>query len=139
MIDGDAKRSSDLILARVEFSDAARVVVNSAQHRLQRSLDRLGHAHDLRFVLRERQDRSLDRCELRAQFQNNSCLALIICLFRVGIHQHRQHRSVDTRRRFDDVRIKTLLRRLVEVRQILSRVWVEALPFRVELILRVDA
>src|SRR6185369_13531345 len=122
VIDGDAKRSSDLILARVEFSDAAGVVLHSTQHRLQRSLDRLRHSHDLRFVLRERQDRSFDRRELRAQFQNNSGLALIIRLFRVSVHQHRQHRSVDTRRRLDDVRIKTLLRRLVEVRQILSRI-----------------
>src|ERR1044072_2987354 len=71
MVHRNTKRSTDLILPRVKFSDAARIIVNSAQHRLQRALDRLRHADDLRLVLREWQDRSLDGSQLWSQFQNN--------------------------------------------------------------------
>ena len=63
------------------------------------------------------------------KLQNDARLALVICLFRIGIHQEREHRAIDAGSRFDHVRIETLLRLLVEVRKVFSRIRIQALAF----------
>src|SRR6185295_14101432 len=39
MVDSNAEWCADLVLSRVKFTDAARIVVNGAQHGLQAALD----------------------------------------------------------------------------------------------------
>ena len=61
MIDCDAERRADLVLAGVEFADAAGVVVNRAHRGLEVVFELLCKRDDLVVVLCERQDGDLYR------------------------------------------------------------------------------
>src|SRR5829696_6963242 len=137
VIDGDAEGRADLVLAGVELADAARVVVDGAHRGLQLLPDALRHRDDLGLVLREREHGDLDGRELWVQTQNHPLLALVGRLLGVGVHQDGEHRAVDPGRGLDDVGVVTLLRRLVEVGEVVRRVGVEAFALRVLRLLRV--
>ena len=75
------ERRSDLVLSRVEFSDPAGIVINSAQSWLQLALDRLCHRDNLRFVFRQRQNRSFNWRQRGMELQYHPHLALVVCFF----------------------------------------------------------
>src|SRR5215208_3632132 len=98
VVDGDAEGRADLVLARVELADAARVVVDGAHRGLQLRLDGLRHRDDLGLVLGQREHGDLDGRQLRVELEDDSLLALVGRALGVGVHQEGEERAVDARR-----------------------------------------
>ena len=90
---------------------------------------RLASVDDLVVVFRERQNGDLYRGELRLEFENDADLAFVIRLFGVGVHHHGEQRAVDADGRFDDIRVKPLVRLRIEIRQILGRIGIDPTAF----------
>ena len=118
MIHGHAERRADFVLPRVELADTASVVIDGAHDRLQRTLDRFGHPDDFGFVLGQRENGDFNWRHRVMKFENDARLAFVIRLFRVRIHQKRQHGAIHASRGFNDVGIEALFRRFVKVRQV---------------------
>ena len=69
MIDGNTEGRADLVLPRVKLSDSAGVVVDRAQRRLQRTLDRLRQPTISGLFFASGKNRGFDRRQLGCSFR----------------------------------------------------------------------
>ncbi len=101
VVDGQAERRADLVLAAVALADRAAVVVLDHAHArtaAQRAVD-LARELGLAVLAHERQDRRLDRRQARVQSQDRAQLALARALaldqfLVVGVDEERERRAV---------------------------------------------
>src|SRR5581483_9714859 len=119
-VDGDAKRRADLVLAAVAAADRLGLVVRQHEVRPQRCRDLAGQRREL-LVLGQREDGDLVGGEVAVEAQDHAH-ALLVRLLVVRGAEERVRRAIGAHRRLDDVRDELLVRRLVEVAQVLTRV-----------------
>jgi hypothetical protein len=119
VVDRDAKRGADLILAPVAATDRASLVVLGLEERAQ-SVEDFARELGLAVLADQRQDGDLHRGHLRVQAQDGARLAFDH-LFVIGVDEKGQRRPVRPGRRLDHVRYVALARGLVEVFELLAR------------------
>ena len=78
MIDRNAKRGTDLVLACVELADPAGVIIDRHASRVVVAVSISWPVTMLRVILGERQDRDLDRGQRRLKPKNHASLAFIV-------------------------------------------------------------
>src|SRR5215207_6530122 len=94
VIDGDAERRADLVLAAVALADRAALVVLALHPRaLERGVD-LARDLGVAGLAQQRQHGDLDRRDRRVELEHGALLAAELVLV-VGVAQERQHRAAD--------------------------------------------
>src|SRR4029077_10113608 len=124
-VDGDAERRPDLVLAAIAAPDGLRLVVRRLDVRAHLRPDRARELAQLG-LLRERQDGDLVWRQVAVQPQDDPH-AFLVGLLVVRGAQERERRAVRTDRGLDDIRHEPLVRRVVEVLELLPRIFGVAL------------
>ena len=120
MVDRHAERRADLVLAAVALADRAALVVLGLHPRLERLVE-LTCDLGLAVLLHQWQHRCLDRCQPRVELEHRPLLARDLLLV-VGVDEEGERRAVGAGRRLDHVRDVALLRRRVDVLELLAGV-----------------
>src|SRR5262249_28394814 len=121
VVDRDAQRGADLVLAPVALADGGGLVVVDIPALFQIFVD-LARALGLAVLAHERQHRRLDRREAGVQAQHDPDLGLALgiggLVFGVGVAQKRQRGAIGAGRGLDDVGDIALLLFVIEVRKL---------------------
>ncbi len=120
VVDRDAERRADLVLAPVAPADRARLVVLHGEVRAELRVDLL-RLLGVPGLAQQGEHRRLHRCEPRVQAQHDTRLTLYLVLV-VSVDQEGERRAVGAGCRLDHVGKEALARVLVEVREVLAAV-----------------
>ncbi len=119
-VDRDAEGRARLVHPAIATADRAAVVIERREPVLERLIHlRRQFRHPI--LLHQGKDARLDRRERRMEAQHHAHLALHL-LFPIGIDHHRERHPVGARGGLDDVGDVALVRGLIEILQLLSRI-----------------